>query len=60
MIEREWEPLTKAGLAGFTAGCLHLFQVAFSQATNQAVPWSRAHQYVDAEAGRGGDRNDPL
>jgi cyclopropane-fatty-acyl-phospholipid synthase len=50
---RTWRLYLAGSLAGFTSGCIQLFQVTFSPSENRAVPWTRAYLY---ETGRTSDR----
>ncbi len=42
---RAWRLYLAGSLAGFTTGCLQLFQVVFTRGDNNTLPWSRAHLY---------------
>ena len=41
-----------ASIAAFQAGHLQLFQVVFTRARNNALPWTRADLYDRGSAGR--------
>src|SRR5690606_28097517 len=43
---RMWRLYLLGSRAAFTTGELQLFQVVFSHAQNNAVPWTREHLYV--------------
>ena len=42
---RAWRLYLVGSMAAFTTGELQLFQVVFTRADNNALPWSRAHLY---------------
>jgi cyclopropane-fatty-acyl-phospholipid synthase len=42
---RMWRLYLAGSVAAFTTGTLQLFQVLFAPATNNEVPWTRAHLY---------------
>ena len=42
---RAWRLYLVGSIAHFNIGALHLYQVVFNRATNNDVPWSRAHLY---------------
>jgi cyclopropane-fatty-acyl-phospholipid synthase len=42
---RAWRLYLSGSVAAFTTGELQLFQVVFTHARNNHLPWSRAHQY---------------
>ena len=42
---RAWRLYLGGSIAGFTAGTLQLFQVAFARDANNDLPWSREHLY---------------
>lgn len=44
---RAWRLYLAGSIAAFTVGELQLFQVVFSRADNNILPWSRAHLYQD-------------
>jgi cyclopropane-fatty-acyl-phospholipid synthase len=50
-FERAWRLYLAGSIAGFTAGTLQLFQIVFSGAGFESMPWTRAELY----GGRGGD-----
>ncbi|MGD8629157.1 MAG: cyclopropane-fatty-acyl-phospholipid synthase family protein [Gammaproteobacteria bacterium] len=43
---RAWRLYLAGSLAGFTTGWLQLFQVVFTRAGNNSIPWSREHLYA--------------
>jgi cyclopropane-fatty-acyl-phospholipid synthase len=43
---RTWRLYLASSLAGFTSGCIQLFQVVFAHAANNDIPWTRAHVYA--------------
>jgi cyclopropane-fatty-acyl-phospholipid synthase len=43
---RAWRLYLAGSIAAFERGSLHLFQVLFSRAANDRIPWTRAHVYV--------------
>lgn len=47
---RAWRLYLAGSQAAFTAGELQLFQWVFTHAGNNAVPWSRLHQYPGRDA----------
>jgi cyclopropane-fatty-acyl-phospholipid synthase len=47
---RQWRFYLACVVAGFHVGWNHLFQVLFSRATNNQIPWTRQHVYR-AESG---------
>jgi cyclopropane-fatty-acyl-phospholipid synthase len=42
---RAWRLYLASSMAGFTTGHVQLFQIVFAGATNNDIPWSRAHIY---------------
>jgi len=42
---RAWRLYLAGSVAAFERGSLHLFQVLFSRAANDRIPWTRAYQY---------------
>ena len=49
---RTWRLYLSGSIAAFTSGELQLFQLVFTRAQNNALPWTRAHLYTDSsEAG---------
>jgi cyclopropane-fatty-acyl-phospholipid synthase len=56
---RQWRFYLACVVAGFHVGWNHLFQVLFSRASNNAIPWTRQHVYTSgtgpAPASRGSD-----
>lgn len=44
---RAWRLYLTSSMAGFTTGAIQLFQIVFAAATNNDIPWSRAHVYHD-------------
>ncbi len=44
---RAWRLYLSGSIAAFRVGELQLFQVVFSRARNNALPWSRAHLYEE-------------
>jgi cyclopropane-fatty-acyl-phospholipid synthase len=42
---RAWRLYLAGSIAAFTTGSLQLFQILFTRATNNDLPWSRAHLY---------------
>jgi cyclopropane-fatty-acyl-phospholipid synthase len=44
---RAWRLYLVGSIAAFNVGALQLFQVVFSRATNNSLPWSRMHLYRD-------------
>jgi cyclopropane-fatty-acyl-phospholipid synthase len=44
---RAWRLYLAGSIAAFTSGELQLFQVVFSRANNNLLPWSRAHLYSE-------------
>jgi cyclopropane-fatty-acyl-phospholipid synthase len=47
---RTWRLYLAGSIAAFNIGELQLFQVVFSRANNNAIPWSRAHLCADKPA----------
>ncbi len=45
---RAWRLYLAGSAAAFEGSSLHLFQLTFSRATNNDIPWTRAHLYRDA------------
>ena len=45
---RSWRLYLAGSIAAFTTGDLQLFQVLFTNPTNNDLPWSRAHLYTDS------------
>ena len=45
---RAWRLYLLGSIAAFNVGALQLFQVVFNRATNNDLPWSRAHLYESA------------
>ena len=45
---RTWRLYLAGSIAAFNVGELQLFQVVFSRAQNNQLPWSRAHLYAQA------------
>jgi cyclopropane-fatty-acyl-phospholipid synthase len=43
---RAWRLYLASSLAGFTSGCIQLFQVVFAHAGNNEIPCTRAHVYA--------------
>ncbi len=50
---KTWRLYLAGSIASFNVGELQLFQVVFSRASNNRVPWSRKHLYVDKPAKAG-------
>ena len=46
---RAWRLYLAGSIAAFRVGELQLFQVVFTRARNNALPWSRAHLYEDSD-----------
>jgi cyclopropane-fatty-acyl-phospholipid synthase len=46
---RAWRLYLAGSIAAFNTGNLQLFQVVFSHAANNELPWSRAHLYIEDE-----------
>jgi cyclopropane-fatty-acyl-phospholipid synthase len=46
---RKWRLYLAGSMAGFLAGSLQLFQIVFSHADNNSVPWTRADLYGGAK-----------
>ena len=44
---RAWRLYLAGSIAAFNTGNLQLFQVVFSHARNNELPWSRAHLYIE-------------
>jgi len=44
---RAWRLYLAGSIAAFTSGELQLFQVVFTRANNNLLPWSRAHLYSE-------------
>ena len=44
---RAWRLYLAGSIAAFNTGNLQLFQVVFSHAENNELPWSRAHLYFE-------------
>lgn len=42
---RAWHLYLAGSIAAFTTGSLQLFQIVFARATDNELPWSRAHLY---------------
>lgn len=58
---RTWRLYLAGSIAGFTTGSIQLFQVVFAPASNNAIPWTRAHVYAHEPANaKGGPSHDPL
>jgi hypothetical protein len=38
-------------VATFRVGNMQLFQVVFTRASNERIPWTRAHLYTDESSG---------
>ena len=53
-FERAWRLYLAGSIAGFTAGTLQLFQIVFSGAEFESMPWTRADLY----GGQGEERMD--
>jgi cyclopropane-fatty-acyl-phospholipid synthase len=47
---RSWRLYLAGSIASFTAGDLQLFQVVFTNSSNNDLPWSRAHLYTDGRS----------
>ena len=47
---RSWRLYLAGSIAGFTTGSIELFQIVFSDVSNHAIPWTRAHLYADQPA----------
>jgi len=47
---RTWRLYLAGSIAAFNVGELQLFQVVFSRARNNQLPWSREHLYTDRKA----------
>jgi cyclopropane-fatty-acyl-phospholipid synthase len=47
---KTWRLYLAGSIAAFNVGELQLFQVVFSRARNNQIPWSRNHLYVDKPA----------
>jgi cyclopropane-fatty-acyl-phospholipid synthase len=47
VFTRAWRLYLTGSIAHFNIGALQLFQVLFSRATNNDVPWTRAHVYEE-------------
>ncbi len=45
---RAWRLYLAGSIAAFTSGQLQLFQVVFSRAANNEIPFTREHQYRDS------------
>jgi cyclopropane-fatty-acyl-phospholipid synthase len=45
---RSWRFYLAGSIASFTSGELQLFQVVFTNSSNNDLPWSRAHLYTDS------------
>ena len=52
---RAWRLYLSGSIAAFTTGELQLFQVVFTHAGNNQLPWSRAHQYREQAHGQAVD-----
>lgn len=52
-VARTWELYLAGTAASFESATCHLYQVVFSRAANDAIPWTRAHLYGDVEDGFG-------
>jgi cyclopropane-fatty-acyl-phospholipid synthase len=50
---RTWHLYLAGAVASFASATLHLYQLVFTRAANDAIPWSRAHLYT-GEAARFG------
>jgi cyclopropane-fatty-acyl-phospholipid synthase len=46
---RAWRLYLAGSIAAFRVGTLQLFQVVFARATNNSIPWTRAHLYSDTD-----------
>ena len=44
---RSWRLYLAGSIAAFNVGNLQLFQVVFTHAENNELPWSRAHLYAE-------------
>ncbi|HYK87678.1 MAG TPA: cyclopropane-fatty-acyl-phospholipid synthase family protein [Acidobacteriota bacterium] len=44
---RAWRLYLAGSIAAFRGGTLQLFQIVFARATNNLIPWTRAHLYTD-------------
>ena len=44
---RAWRLYLSGSIAAFTTGTLQLFQLVFARGGRNAIPWTRAHQYLD-------------
>lgn len=53
VFTRAWRLYLAGSIAAFDSGSLQLFQIVFTQAGNNALPWSRAHLYGASEDGHG-------
>jgi len=51
---RAWRLYLAGSIAAFTSGELQLFQVVFTHAENNQLPWSRAHLYAAPATETGG------
>ncbi|MFO1093081.1 MAG: cyclopropane-fatty-acyl-phospholipid synthase family protein [Planctomycetaceae bacterium] len=45
---RMWRLYLGTSMVSFECGTLQLFQILFAPGLNNSIPWTRAHQYVDA------------
>jgi len=50
---RAWRLYLAGSLAGFTTGWLQLFQIVFTRAGLNAVPWTRSRLYIEEEPALG-------
>ena len=57
---RTWRLYLAGSIAAFNVGELQLFQVVFSRAQNNNIPWSREHLYLDAAGKTGKSENRKL
>jgi cyclopropane-fatty-acyl-phospholipid synthase len=46
---RAWRLYLAGSISAFLAGKLQLFQVLFARSGANAIPWTRAHVYVDGQ-----------
>jgi cyclopropane-fatty-acyl-phospholipid synthase len=44
-FDRTWRLYLAGSMAAFESGCLQLFQVLFTRAANNEIPWTRAYIY---------------
>jgi cyclopropane-fatty-acyl-phospholipid synthase len=48
---RTWNLYLIGTAATFRVGTMQLYQVVFTRATNNQIPWTRAHLYTDEPSG---------